>query len=206
VVDDHPFSVGLIKDVLIAAGAAAVMTAADGERALRLLNVFNPDVVLTDWKMPGMDGLTFTQTIRQAGRTPDARVANPRIPIVLLSGHTSVGAVRQARLAGVDEVTAKPFSTTALIERLVAALTNPRAFVVAEAYIGPDRRRRKEDDAPKRRRRGDQAAGADLGEADSRVEETVATAESKTSVLKRLRRGVDMLAAEDVRSAELGQV
>ena len=189
VVDDHAFSVSLIKDVLFAAGAGSVQTAPDGARAIRMLRLANPDLILTDWKMPAMDGLVFTQTIRQAERAPDPRVPNPQVPVVLLSGHASAKAVQEARLAGVNEVVVKPFSTAALIERMVAAMTKPRAFVVTEAYIGPDRRRRADDEAPVRRRRSDLLAEAKNVDGLSEAK--------RSSVLRLVQTGLNAVTAAD---------
>jgi len=197
VVDDHAFSVSLIKEVLAAAGAEAILTATDGEQAVRLLRLFNPTVVLTDWKMPGMDGLTLAQTIRQAERTPDPRIDDPQVPIVLLSGYASVAAVEQARLAGVNEVVVKPFSASTLVERLAAAMTRARTFVVTEAYIGPDRRRRPQESPPARRRRVDKAASDASPMTTGPRPPDSADAGARASVMKLLQKGVDTLAADD---------
>jgi CheY-like chemotaxis protein len=157
VVDDHAFTVGLIKDVLYANGAASVQSALDGSKALDMLRSFAPDLIVTDWRMPGMDGLAFTQAVRRAGVRPDARVSNPQVPIILLSAHASAEAVEIARRAGVSEVVVKPFTIATLVERLVASVTHPREFVTTPAYIGPDRRRREAQEPAARRRASDQA-------------------------------------------------
>jgi CheY-like chemotaxis protein len=162
VVDDHAFTSGLVKDVLYANGAASVLSARDGAEALALLRTFNPDLVVTDWRMPGMDGLAFTRTVRRAELQADERIGNPQVPIILLSAHTSAEAVERARQAGVNEVVVKPFSIHTLVERLVATAANPRAFVVSDAYLGPDRRRRQLFDEGPRRRAGDRDVGAEI--------------------------------------------
>ena len=146
VVDDHSFTIGLIKDVLYASGAAEVTSALDGAEALALMRACQPHLVVTDWRMPGLDGLAFTQIVRRAAVKRDPRIPNPQVPIVLLSAHASAGAVETARRAGVSEVLVKPFTIATLLKRMVASMTQPRAFVVSEAYVGPDRRRR---DAPR---------------------------------------------------------
>ena len=158
VVDDHSVTVGLIKDVLYAGGATSVQTAHDGDEALAMLQSFSPHLLVTDWQMPGMSGLALTRTVRGAVTKSDARIANPRLPIILVSAHASAGAVDEARRAGVDEVVVKPFSATSLLKRVAAAANNPRAFVVTDAYVGPDRRRRR--GVAKGRRADDQEARA----------------------------------------------
>jgi CheY-like chemotaxis protein len=141
VVDDHPISLGLMKDVLYAGGAASVHSARDGAEALSLLQSVRPDLLVIDWQMPGMNGLALARTIRTAVVQPDPRIANPRVPIVLVSAHASAAAVEEARRAGIDEVVAKPFSVSSLLKRTAAAAARPRPFIVSPEYIGPDRRR-----------------------------------------------------------------
>jgi CheY-like chemotaxis protein len=140
-VDDHSFTISLVKDVLYASGAQSVNTARDGAEALEMLRSCQPQLVVTDWRMPGLDGLAFTRTVRRAAVKPDPRVPDPEIPIVLLSAHASALTVEAARKSGVSEVVVKPFPIATLLQRIVAAIATPRPFVVAEAYIGPDRRR-----------------------------------------------------------------
>jgi CheY-like chemotaxis protein len=154
-VDDHAFTINLIKDVIYASGAAQVFAARDGAEAITLLASCQPHLVVTDWRMPGMDGLAFAEIVRRAALRPDPRIPDPQVPIVLLSAHTSAKAVETARRAGVNEVVVKPFTVAALLKRLVAAATRPREFVVSEAYVGPDRRRRQGVNAG--RRAGDAA-------------------------------------------------
>lgn len=144
VVDDHANTVRLISDVLRAAGVGAVHTASDGMRARGLLYAMQPDIIFTDSKMPFMDGLELTRSIRRAAVTPDPRVPNPQIPIVLVTGDCSVRDVHIARLAGVNEFVTKPFTPAALLSRIQLVLKKPRPFIISDVYVGPDRRRRLE--------------------------------------------------------------
>jgi CheY-like chemotaxis protein len=141
VVDDHAFTMRLVKDVLYASGAASVQTATNGGEAVAMLRRCQPHLVITDWRMPGLDGLAFTRIVRQAAVEPDPRVPDPQTPIVLLSAHASTRAVEAARRVGVNEVVVKPFTIATLMQRIHAAMTQPRPFVVSNAYVGPDRRR-----------------------------------------------------------------
>lgn len=151
VVDDHPFTSGLVKDMLYACGAAVVQTARDGGEAISMLRACHPHLVVTDWRMPGLDGLAFTKAVRRAAVHPDPRIPDPEVPIVLLSAHTSTRAVEIARRTGVSEVVTKPFTTAALLQRIEVAMAAPRPFVVSTHYVGPDRRRRASADNPVRR-------------------------------------------------------
>jgi CheY-like chemotaxis protein len=144
VVDDHANTVRLIGDVLRAAGVGMVHTASDGMRARGMLYQVQPDIIFTDSKMPYMDGLELTRSIRRAAVESDPRVPNPQVPIVMVTGDCSVRDVHIARLAGVNEFVIKPFTPAALLSRIQLVLKKPRPFIVSEAYVGPDRRRRVE--------------------------------------------------------------
>jgi CheY-like chemotaxis protein len=176
VVDDHAFTTNLVKDLLYASGANFVQTARSGADALAVLRGCDPHLIITDWRMPEIDGLDFTRIVRRAFREPDARVVNAQVPIVLLSAHTSVQAVEEARKAGVTEVVAKPFSVHALLLRLASATGQPRDFVAVDDYVGPDRRRRPDGKAGRARRSSDHADGCGPEE------------EDLASTLKRLQR------------------
>jgi CheY-like chemotaxis protein len=154
VVDDHPFTIRLVKDVLYANGAASVHSARDGDEALSLLRGLQPTLIVTDWRMPGLDGLAFTRIVRQAAVKPDPRVPDAQVPIIMLSAHTSAASLETARRAGVNEVVVKPFTIVALLQRMASAVDRPRPFVVTDAYVGPDRRRLRTD-GPRGRRSTD---------------------------------------------------
>ena len=87
--------------------------------------------------MPGMDGLTLAKTLRDPLKSP-----NPLIPIILMSASISKKVLFKARDAGVNEMLAKPLKAKLVFDRLFEIIERPRKFVVAPAYVGPDRRRR----------------------------------------------------------------
>jgi DNA-binding response OmpR family regulator len=68
---------------------------------------------------------------------------NPFVPIIMLTGHTEAYRVMRARDVGVTEFLAKPVSAQTLYRRLVSIVENPRQFVRAAGFSGPERRRRK---------------------------------------------------------------
>ena len=86
--------------------------------------------------MPIFDGLELVQMIRQP-----AANANPYVPIIMLTGHSEKHRVVRARDAGITEFLAKPISATALYERILNLIANPRPFIRTKTYFGPDRRR-----------------------------------------------------------------
>ncbi len=137
VVDDNLHMRALIKGILVALGARMVREAADGADALKVLGDFPVDVVIADWSMEPLDGLQFLRILRTAPDSP-----NRYLPFIMLTGHTEMNRVKEARDAGVTEFLAKPVSVNGLFWRLRAIIEQPRSFVQAPHYFGPDRRRR----------------------------------------------------------------
>lgn len=191
VVDDHANTVRLIGDVLRAAGVSLVYTASDGMRARGMLFQVQPDIIFTDSKMPFMDGLELTRSIRKAAVASDPRVPNPQVPIVMVTGNSSVRDVHIARLAGVNEFVIKPFTPAALLSRIQLVLKKPRPFIISEAYVGPDRRRRVElNYSGPLRRTNDPDAIADTVEREE-ARETISVELEAMRRLVAARRGID---------------
>ena len=137
VVDDNAHMRKLVVTILQAFGVVQIFEAETGERALHVLRESNPDVIVLDWVMEGMSGLEVIHAIRTNPQTP-----NPFVPVIMLTGHTSMDHVRQARDAGVNEFIAKPVSVKTMMSRLVAVIEHPRPYVRTGVYFGPCRRRR----------------------------------------------------------------
>lgn len=154
VVDDNAHMRKLVVTILQAFGAIQIYEADNGERALAILRDTNPDVVILDWMMEGLSGLDVVKQIRTSPNTP-----NPFVPVIMLTGHTHIDHVRQARDAGVNEFLAKPVSVKAIMTRLISVIEHPRPYVRTKAYFGPCRRRRGADEyrGPERRAPADAA-------------------------------------------------
>lgn len=89
-----------------------VQTAANGEEALEALEVFVPAIVLTDIKMPGMDGIELLKRIKEI---------NPDIEVVMISGHGDMDlAIRSLQYEAMDFIT-KPIRDELLINALKRA-------------------------------------------------------------------------------------
>lgn len=136
VVDDNQHVRRIIRTLLHGFGVREVYEAADGAAGLDAVQNFLPDFIITDWVMPLFDGLEFVQMIRQ----PDSPL-NPYVPIIMLSAHSERHRVLQARDAGVNDFLCKPISAKALHQRITSILLNPKPFIKANSYFGPDRRR-----------------------------------------------------------------
>lgn len=151
IVDDNKHMRALVKTILHALGSKNVAEAADGADAFKELRVFPADIIICDWNMSPLDGMDFVRLVRTGKDSP-----NPFVPIIMLTGHTELNRVLEARDAGVHEFLAKPISAKGLYSRLRSIIENPRPFVRTAIYFGPDRRRRQIDWKGKERRRATQ--------------------------------------------------
>ena len=136
VVDDEHFMRKVLRALLMSIGVVEVYEAPDGPAGLELVRRKAPDVVILDWKMPGLDGPGFVRTVRSPKTFP-----YPNVPIIMLTGHGERSNVVEAVQIGVDEFLLKPVSTKSLQDRLLAVLTKPRPLMKDGGYYGPMPRR-----------------------------------------------------------------
>lgn len=135
--NDEKISAILVK-VLKTFGFNQVHVVEDGTRALNYMQHEPIDLVLTDWDMAPMGGIEFTQHLRN-----DATSPNPFVPVVMVTGRASRKDVEAARDAGVTEFLIKPFMVEDLRRHIESIVKNPRPFVFANSFVGPDRRRKR---------------------------------------------------------------
>ena len=88
--------------------------AEDGTHALQLFYELAPEVVITDWDMPGLDGTALARAIRAAPDMPYAYV-------IVLTGRADEAAAREAMQAGADDLVIKPLDPVELERKLIAA-------------------------------------------------------------------------------------
>ena len=100
VVDDDPV-VGKSFERVLAPKGYAVIHAADGAEALKRLEAEKYDMVYTDLKMPGMDGIEVAKRIK---------ASRPWLPVVIVTGYGSEENEGQAWRAGISEFLRKPLS------------------------------------------------------------------------------------------------
>jgi CheY-like chemotaxis protein len=136
-VDDNWHMRSIAITLLESFGVTQIRDVESGAEGLRVAKLWPADVALVDFKMEPMNGVQFTRAIRNS---PGSR--NPYLPIIMMTGHSAVVRVMEARDAGVNEFIAKPLSARTLLNRLNAVIYTPRAFVRTKTYFGPDRRRR----------------------------------------------------------------
>jgi two-component system chemotaxis response regulator CheY len=135
VVDDNKQMRHLIRVLARVGGIVECNEAETAAEAFAILRARPIDLVIVDWKMQPMDGLTFTRVVRG---DPDS--TNPYVPILMLTAHTEASRVTAARDAGVTGFLRKPISTRLLFDRISSALTDTRLFIKAPHFFGPDRR------------------------------------------------------------------
>jgi DNA-binding response OmpR family regulator len=121
-----------------------VRNSADALQHLRRAPV---DVLMTEWQLQPLDGLGLIHFVRHDKQSPNRAMA-----IIMMTGRGERPDVEMARDMGVDEFLVKPFTVQTLYQRLERVIDQPRAFVLAMAYAGPDRRRRRAEAVEANRR------------------------------------------------------
>jgi two-component system, chemotaxis family, chemotaxis protein CheY len=136
IVDDEYYTRKVIRTLLLAVGVADVHDASNGVSGLEAIRTLEPDIVILDWEMPGMDGSAFVRQVRSPETFPF-----PDVPIVVLTGHGERTHVIEAVRLGVNEYLLKPVSSTALHARLLSVMSKPRSMVKRGDYYGPTPRK-----------------------------------------------------------------
>jgi CheY-like chemotaxis protein len=122
IVDDDPVMRTLCAISLNISGLV-VREAPDGETALARARSECPDLVLTDVKMPGLDGFELAQALRDDVRTR-------QVPLIFLSGETGKGNRARADELGALAYVTKPFDPSTLASLVEVALSRPGVAAV----------------------------------------------------------------------------
>jgi CheY-like chemotaxis protein len=112
VVENDAMSRELSRRVLIA-GGYEVVCVGDAEEALRVVAGLQPDLVLMDLKLPGIDGIEATKRLRGSRKTAS-------VPIAVLSAQAFGEEIERARQAGCIDYLTKPIGARQLLERVRA--------------------------------------------------------------------------------------
>lgn len=148
VADHSPHMAALVGVMLRSLGRKDIREAYDASRTLTELNRRAFDVLIINDALDSMDGVALTRKLRAS-----LDCQNRHIPIIMMSAAPDAKRIADARDAGVTEFLRKPFAANHLQTRLTSIENNPRGFIEAGQYKGPDRRRRVIDVGDERRER-----------------------------------------------------
>ena len=119
-IDDEELTLELIKHMLAEINVGEVLMSSNGARALKVLQKTpgHYDLVISDWEMPGMNGLDFLRAFRQFDK---------QTPVLMVTGNTQREFVMEAIKAGVNDFLGKPFTARDLlgkVRKLVLSVEN----------------------------------------------------------------------------------
>jgi two-component system chemotaxis response regulator CheY len=116
-IDDSKTMRGIQRSVLAQLGHTEIEEATDGQDALSKVGAFNPDLILLDWNMPRMDGLTFVKRFRRTNQTT---------PLIMVTTECERSRVVEAIKAGVSNYVVKPFTPDLLSKRITETLNRAK--------------------------------------------------------------------------------
>lgn len=111
IVDDFSTMRRIIKNLLRDLGFNNTVEADDGLTALPILNKGGIDFVITDWNMPGMQGIDLLRNIRN---NPELK----SLPVMMITAEANKAQIIEAAEAGVNGYIVKPFTAVVLKEKL----------------------------------------------------------------------------------------
>lgn len=117
-IDDSKTMRNIQKSVLAQLGHTQIEEACDGQDALTKVAAFAPDLILVDWNMPNMDGLTFVKHFR---------AANKVTPLIMVTTESEKSRVIEAIKAGVNNYVVKPFTPDLLSQRINETISKVKA-------------------------------------------------------------------------------
>src|SRR5262245_62216312 len=135
VADPNSYLCMIVHSMLRSFGANKVIEVRDSLGVVKALTGQKSDILLSDPKLPPHGALKLTHAIRR-----NTNNENRTVPILIMTGDTRATTIKTARDVGANMVAAKPMSPSSLYDRLAWIAFNPRNFVDAPTYFGPDRR------------------------------------------------------------------
>ncbi len=115
VVDDFQTMRRIVINLLKQLGFTNTTEAVDGKNALEKVQGEPIDLIISDWNMPNMDGLTFLKHVR-------ASEAHKHIPFIMVTAEGKKENVIAAVQAGVNNYVVKPFNAATLREKLIKVI------------------------------------------------------------------------------------
>ena len=117
-VDDSKTIRRIQRSILEQIGYTEIEEACDGQDALSRVAAFQPNLILLDWNMPNMDGLTFLKNFRQK---------DTATPVIMVTTESEKTRVIEAIRAGVNNYVVKPFTPDVLQQRIKETLDKCKA-------------------------------------------------------------------------------
>jgi two-component system chemotaxis response regulator CheY len=114
-VDDSSTMRRIIKNTLQKLGFTNVLEAENGVEALEVMSKNHIDMIITDWNMPEMDGLTYVKTVRTKDQYKDT-------PILMITTEAAKEDILIALKSGVNNYVVKPFTPDTLQEKVFKLL------------------------------------------------------------------------------------
>lgn len=115
VVDDNPHAVTMVSIVLSRNLDCELSVAFDGPTAIKKAREINPDLVLMDWQMPGIDGIRAIEILKEDPATSS-------IPIIMITCYSERDYLEKAFKAGVVDFIRKPYEQIELLARIRSVL------------------------------------------------------------------------------------
>ena len=115
VVDDEPFNIALVEKILNRAGYTQIFGTADSRQAISLCHELQPDIVLLDLRMPGMDGFDVMQAMNESTALRD-------LPVIVLTAENNTENRMRALSEGAKDIVSKPFDRNEILKRIHNAL------------------------------------------------------------------------------------
>jgi response regulator NasT len=126
IADDESLVRADLREALTELGYLVVREAGDGQSAVNMARELQPDVVVMDIKMPGLDGIEAAQVLTQE------KIA----PVVLLTAYSQRELIERAKEAGVVGYLVKPFRETDLAPAIELAIARFAEFRALEQEVG----------------------------------------------------------------------
>ena len=114
-VDDSSTMWRIIKNTLQKLGFETILEAGNGVEALEVMSKNKIDMIVTDWNMPEMDGLTFVKAVRAKDEYKD-------LPILMITTEAAKEDILTALRSGVNNYVVKPFTPETLQEKVFKLL------------------------------------------------------------------------------------
>jgi len=128
IVDDDPKLLKMLQRTLAYEGFR-VLSAANGTEALAEIQSHRPDVVVLDWLMPGLDGVSVLERLRAAG---------DKTLVLMLTARDAVENRVEGLESGADDYVVKPFAPAELVARIHALLRRPAVTAQSERQVYVD--------------------------------------------------------------------